>query len=88
MRRSDLNQPNKVKINKGQRIMNIELGYYELLEAIGDYVNKNYPCNFNLDEQIDHGSPISVNIGSQYFDFKELDVIQFSLVTNDEAKGK
>ena len=67
--------------------MNIELGYYEILEAVGDYVNKNYPCKFNLDDQIDHGSPMNVNIGSEYFAFGELDVMQFSLVTNDEIKG-
>tara|TARA_R110002012_G_scaffold175485_3_gene340341 strand:- start:375 stop:584 length:210 start_codon:yes stop_codon:yes gene_type:complete len=68
--------------------MIIELGYYEILEAIGDYVNKNYPCKFNFDEQIDHaGSPVTINIGSEYLAFNELDVIQFSLFSNEETKG-
>lgn len=65
--------------------MVIELGYYEILEAVGDYVNKNYPCKFNLDEQIDHGSPITVNIGKEHYFFSELDAIQFSLICSSET---
>ena len=65
--------------------MTVELTYYEILEAVGDYVNKNYPCKFNLDEQIDHGLPMNVNIGNEYHAFSELDAIQFSLVCSSQT---
>jgi hypothetical protein len=61
--------------------MVIDLTYYEILEAVGDYVNKHYPCEFNLDELIDHAFPINVNIGDDNYAFCELDAIQFTLVT-------
>lgn len=63
--------------------MNIELNYYEIIEAVEDYLNRNYPCKFNLNEQIDHGFN-SVNISDKHYSFNEGDAIHFSLVCPNE----
>ena len=59
--------------------MMIELTYSEVLEAIETYINNQYPCHIDLERDRDHGVNVTVNAGSKYVDFCELDSIQIRL---------
>ena len=59
--------------------MVIEVTYLEVMEAIEAYINNQYPCHINFERDRDHGVDVTVNAGSKYVAFRELDSIQIRL---------